>query len=160
VLHSHNQHEGWFWWIFTATCKMALHHTSTSVAVSIVCLAVVGALSTSALRQFWARVRATKKQDTELPQRYEDKDGAATAESEEAYSDVLPRLIVVLISLVACGIALTAAIVTTTHSHLPLSLEQWLQFATWVSPASLLPYQPPCLTFASCYSCSKPPPYT
>jgi multidrug efflux pump subunit AcrB len=115
---------------------MALHHTSTSVAISIACLAVVAVLSAPAAGQLFTRIRARKKQYAQLSKRYEDKDGVATEESEQAYSDVIPRLILILISIVACGVALTTAILTTTRSHLPLSLEQWLQFATWVRTAT------------------------
>ncbi|ETI29167.1 hypothetical protein G647_01620 [Cladophialophora carrionii CBS 160.54] len=111
---------------------MASHHTSTSVAISIACLAVVAVLSTPAVGQLFTRVQSRKKQDAHLSERYEDKDGVATQESEQSYSDQIPRLILILISLVACGVALATAILTTARSQLPLSLEQWLQFATWL----------------------------
>ena len=117
-----------------AASNMALHHTSTSVAIAIACLAIVAVLSIPAARQVFIRLRARQKQYEFLSDRYEDKDGVATDESQEAYSDFLPRLILILICIVACAVALTSAIITTTRSHLPLSLEQWLQFATWVSP--------------------------
>jgi hypothetical protein len=119
---------------------MASQHTPSSVAISIACLAVVSVLSIPAGRQLFIRLRAKRKQYIELTDRYEDKDGVATQESEEAYSDFLPRLLLILTSFVACGVALATAIVTTTRSHLPLTLEQWLQFATWVSPSLRTPF--------------------
>lgn len=112
---------------------MEAHHTATSVAISIACLVVVAALSVPALYQFFIRIRAKKDQYQELPDLYEDEDGEATEESQEAYSDFMPRLMLILISIFACLDALTTAILTTTRPHLSLSLEQWLQFATWVS---------------------------
>ncbi|KIW72199.1 hypothetical protein PV04_00411 [Phialophora macrospora] len=111
---------------------MAFHHTSASVAVSIACLTIVAVLSTPAAGQLITRLRGRKKQYAQLSERYEDKDGVATEESEQAYSDLIPRLILILISTVACAVALATAILTTTRSYLPLSLEQWLQFATWL----------------------------
>ena len=115
--------------------SMALHHTSTSVAIAVACLAVVAILSAPAAREGLIRLRAKRKQYAELSDRYEDEDGIATEESEDAYSDLLPRLLLILISLVTCAVALASAIVTTTRSYLPLSLEQWLQSATWVRSA-------------------------
>ena len=121
------------------TSNMALHHTSTSVAIAIAYLVVVVILSIPGARQFISRLRDGKKQNIELSDRYEDKDGVATEESQDAYSDFLPRLMLILISTTACAVALASAIVTTTRSHLPLSIEQWLQFATWVQLANALP---------------------
>ncbi|OAP61776.1 hypothetical protein AYL99_03979 [Fonsecaea erecta] len=111
---------------------MTAHHTSTSVAISIACLAVVGALSTPAFRQVLLRLRAKKDQYQELSQCYEDKDGKATEESQRAYSDFIVRLILIIISTIAFLDALATAILTTTRPQLSLTLEQWLQFATWV----------------------------
>jgi hypothetical protein len=141
--------------------SMALHHTTASVAISIACLAVAAVLSIPAAHQFLTRLRAKSKQYTEVADRYEDKDGVATEESEDAYSDFLPRLILLLISLVACGVGLASAILTTTRSHLPLSLEQWLQFATWVRHCfTSQSARSRCLTYTSCWSCFRPLPYT
>lgn len=114
----------------------ATHPTATSVAISITCLVVVAALSTPALSQYLKRVRARKDQYQTLSDHYEDKDGVATADSEEAYSDFVPRLLLILISTVACLDALATAVLTTTRPQISLTFEQWLQFATWVSSAS------------------------
>ncbi|KIX98535.1 uncharacterized protein Z520_05836 [Fonsecaea multimorphosa CBS 102226] len=110
---------------------MTAHHTSTSVAISIACLAAVGALSTPAFRQILLRLRAKKDQYQELSRCYEDKDGKATEESQQAYSDFVVRLILIIISTIAFLDALATAVLTTTRPHLSLTLEQWLQFATW-----------------------------
>lgn len=115
---------------------MGVHHTSTSVAISITCLAVVAALSIPALYQYVNRIRASKDEYQQLSDRYEDEDGEATEESQGAYSDFIPRLILILISVVACLDALATAVLTTTRPHLSLTLEQWLQFGTWVSKVS------------------------
>lgn len=120
------------------TANMESNHTSTSVAISIACLALVAVLSVPAFGHCVTRLRSkTKQYNSLLPDRYEDEDGAATDESQEAYSDLFPRLLLILISVVASAVALATAILTTTRSHLPLSLEQWLQFSTWVRLAAL-----------------------
>ncbi|EXJ95798.1 hypothetical protein A1O1_00922 [Capronia coronata CBS 617.96] len=110
----------------------AAHHTSTSVAISIACLVLVAAFSVPALSQYLARVRARKDQHQSTSDHYEDEDGIATAESEEAYSDFIPRLLLVLISTVACLDALATAVLTTTRPQLSLTIEQWVQFTTWL----------------------------
>ncbi|KIW98705.1 uncharacterized protein Z519_00366 [Cladophialophora bantiana CBS 173.52] len=110
---------------------MTAHHISSSVAISIACLAVVGALSTPAFRQFLLRIRPKKGQYQELSRRYEDKDGKATEESQRACSDVVVRWTLIIVSAIACLDALATAILTTNRPNLSLTLEQWLQFATW-----------------------------
>ncbi|OQU94778.1 ABC transporter transmembrane domain-containing protein [Cladophialophora immunda] len=111
---------------------MTAYHTSASVAISIASLAIVCALSAPALRQVLIRIRAKKDQYQELSRRYEDKDGKATEESQQAYSDFVVRLILIIISAIAFLDALATAVLTTTRPHLSLTLEQWLQFATWL----------------------------
>ncbi|EXJ81324.1 hypothetical protein A1O3_07614 [Capronia epimyces CBS 606.96] len=110
----------------------ATHHTTTSVAISIACSVIVAAFSIPALSQYISRLRAGKGQYQSISDHYEDEDGAATAESEEAYSDFVPRLLLILISTVASLDALATAVLTTTRPRLLLTFEQWLQFATWL----------------------------
>ncbi len=112
---------------------MAAHHTTGSVAVSIACLVAVALLSIPAGYKLVAKLRAKKDQYQHVSSRYEDKDGVATEESEEAFSDLIPRLLLILISIVACLDALATAVLTTTRPDLSLTIEQWLQFGTWVS---------------------------
>lgn len=112
---------------------MAVHHTTVSVAISITAFAVVTLLSIPALYQIITRFRARKAQYQHLSGIYEDKDGVATEESQEAFSDFIPRLILILLSIVVCLDALASAVIITTRPDLPLTIEQWLQFGTWVS---------------------------
>jgi len=79
---------------------MAAHHTTGSVAVSIACLVAVALLSIPAGYKLVAKLRAKKDQYQHVSSRYEDKDGVATEESEEAFSDLIPRLLLILISIV------------------------------------------------------------
>ncbi|KIX00443.1 uncharacterized protein Z518_10582 [Rhinocladiella mackenziei CBS 650.93] len=110
----------------------AAHHTTTSMVVSIACLVLVALLSIPAFYQHLRRIRAKKDQHQDLSDHYHDDDGVATEESEEAYSDFFPRLILILLSTVASLDALVTAVLTTTRPHVSLTFEQWLQFATWL----------------------------
>lgn len=112
---------------------MAEHHTTTSVAISIACLVVVALLSFPSANQFLARLRAKKNQYHDLSELYTDEDGVATEESQAAYSDLIPRLLLIIISVVASLDALATAVLTTTRPNHSLIVEQWLQLATWVS---------------------------
>ena len=106
--------------------------TTVSLALAIACLVLVGILSIPALLQYIDRLRKGKSKYFELSDRYEDEDGVATDDSEAAYSDFIPRLLLVLVSAVGTFDALAFAIVITTRPKLDLMIEQWLQFGTWV----------------------------
>lgn len=136
---------------------MAVPHITTSLAISIAGLAVVSAFSIPAIYQYISRLRQRKAQGRDVSDRYEDEDGVATQESEEAYHDFTPRLLLILVSVVACIDALVAAVLTTARPHLSLALEEWLQFATWVSLLGQNESDYP-LTPIRCWSCSKPSP--
>ncbi|KIV78105.1 hypothetical protein PV11_09860 [Exophiala sideris] len=111
---------------------MADHDTRTSVAISIACLVVVALLSFPSATQFIARFRAKQNHYRDLSGLYEDEDGVATVESQASYSDTTPRWILIITSIVASLDALTTAVLTTTRSHQSLTLEQWLQLASWL----------------------------
>jgi hypothetical protein len=131
------------------TTMAAAQHTTASAAISITCLVLVVLLSVPSIRQSVSRLRAKKVHFQALADRYEDEDGVATEESEEAYSDFVPRLILVLLSAVASLDALAAAVLITSRPQFSLAFEQWLQFVTWVSLLPM-PVGGRCLTPASC----------
>ena len=106
--------------------------TKTSLIAASTALIFVAALSTPSIIECIRRIRSTKAQYVDLSDRYEDEDGAATPESEEAFSDFLPRLIILLGSVVGSLDCLISAVLTTTSQAFPLFVEQWLQFITWV----------------------------
>lgn len=100
-------------------------------------LVLIVGLSLPAFLQILKRVRSSKLQYVDLSDRYEDEDGVATEESEGAYSDFIPRLILILVSVIGTIDCLASAILTTTRDALPLFVEQWLQFITWVWEVAL-----------------------
>ena len=107
--------------------------TTVSVAIAFVSLVLVALLSIPSLAQLVNRIRRRKEQYQALSDRYEDEDGVATDGSEAAYSDLVQRLILLLGSAIATLDALAFAVVITTRPSLPLAVEQWVQFGTWVS---------------------------
>jgi hypothetical protein len=89
-------------------------------------------LSTPALQQFTFRFKRRKDQYEQITSQYEDADGTATEESLKAYTDFIPRLLLILVSAIATSVALASAILITTRPDSPLTIEHWLQFTSWV----------------------------
>ena len=110
-----------------------LPQPTVSLSISVARLVVVGILSIPASIQYVKRIQRRKSQYSEVSDVYADKDGTATEESQEAFSDFVPRLILILTSAVAAVDALAAAVIATIRPQLPLAVDPWLQFASWVS---------------------------
>jgi hypothetical protein len=106
--------------------------TTWSLAAAITCLALVASLSLPAFLQQGKRHLTTKQPYYSLPDRYEDEDGTATKDSEEAYTDFIPRLFLLLLSVVGTLDALALGILTTTRVKLSLTVESWLIFGAWL----------------------------
>ena len=103
-----------------------------SLALPGACLLIVAFLSTPSISGLIWRVQNRKDQYRELSDHYEDKDGIANEESEAAFSDIVQRLLLFLVSLLAAVDTLVLAILITTRSHQPHSVEHWLRFGTWI----------------------------
>ena len=106
--------------------------TTLSLTAAIICLVLVTSLS---LPAFWQQGRhhvLTKPQYQALTDRYDDEDGIATKDSEEAYTDFIPRLLILLLSIVGTLDALILGILTTTRANLSLTVESWLIFGAWL----------------------------
>lgn len=106
--------------------------TTLSLAAAIACLILVASLSLPAFIQQGKRHLTTKQPYQSLADRYEDEDGVATKDSEEAYSDFIPRLLLLLLSIVGTLDALALGILTTTRVKLSLTVESWLIFGAWL----------------------------
>jgi hypothetical protein len=65
-------------------------------------------------------------------QLYEDEDGTATAESEAAFSDKAPKIIITLLAAVTWVPTIVAAVWSTLQPGRGLVIESWLQVAGWV----------------------------
>lgn len=107
--------------------------TTLSLTAAIVCLTLVAILTSPAIWEAVNRLRSSgKAQYQRLTEKYEDEDGEATEESEAAYSDFLPRLAIMLLSILGTLDSLALAVLATARAYLNLSTEQWLQLATWL----------------------------
>jgi hypothetical protein len=63
---------------------------------------------------------------------YEDKDGVATAESQQKYSVGLYNVLLLVVLVAGVGLGLTVAILGTIHSWSSLNI-LWMEFSAWVS---------------------------
>lgn len=119
--------------------------SSRSFAISIASLATI-ALASVTHASNAARLRSSAKRGYEaLTEKYEDEDGIATEDSQEAFSDATTRLLLVLDSFAASALAAASAALTLARPETAdfrlLIIQQWLQFASWVcrnDPACVL----------------------
>ena len=106
--------------------------TTTSLAIAIAALVLVALLTIPAGTGFYQRLIATKKQDLEFTDKYEDADGVATEESEAAFTTRIQRIFSLLTALVGFAVSLVSAILATLRADVQLPAESWLQFAAWI----------------------------
>jgi ABC-type multidrug transport system fused ATPase/permease subunit len=106
--------------------------TTVSLTAAIVCLVLVFTLSLPALSQIGKRCFMKKAEYQTVSERYEDEDGLATKDSEEAYSDFVPKLSLLLVSVIGTLGALALGILTTTRVKLSLTIESWLMLGAWL----------------------------
>lgn len=112
-----------------------LQSTTTTLATSIVGLVLVAIDTVPALWQISKRFSTNKKDHLKQPpDLYEDEDGVATKETMAAFTDKYQRISIVLLSILGFLVSLVLAILATVRLRLSLPIEQWLQFAIWVSP--------------------------
>lgn len=106
----------------------------TSTTVCVAALFLIVACSTLSLRRVFDRLtRTAGPRYCPASVTYEDEDGAATPESQIAYSYQMPRVLALLLSVVGFLGALTLCIITTQASCSMPGVELWLQFAGWVT---------------------------
>ena len=119
-----------------------LDATTTSCTVSIACLTLIGLASIPHGSSIIQQCRTTKRKYEALTDQYEDEDGEATEQSLKNFSDLTQRLLLILGSAAAVPIAAATAILVITRSEtagiIQLAAQQWLQFASWVCPSSIM----------------------
>lgn len=108
-----------------------LARTADIVAAAGLLLIVV--CSVPSLRRIAHRfIPRHRLREQPIAERYEDEDGTATAESEAAYSYQLPRVVVLLLSVICLLDSLVLCVITTRSQSSALGVGQWLQFGAWV----------------------------
>lgn len=104
-----------------------------SVAAAAAALFVIAACSAPAVWRLALRCLPIQNRRSQpIPKSYEDEDGIATQESVAAYSYQLPRVLVLLISLVCLANSLVCCVITTRSPGSGLRVEQWMQLGVWV----------------------------
>lgn len=68
----------------------------------------------------------------ESPELYEDDDGVATDESQRAFSDQLPKILITATSGLGFLLALALAVLDSVERRDSLKVESWIAFAAWV----------------------------
>lgn len=110
--------------------------SARSFAISIASLAAVALASAPHVSNAVQLRTSAKRKYQVLTEKYEDEDGIATQDSQDAFSDLYPRIGLVAGSFVASALAAASASLTLTRpetaDHQHLIIQQWLQFASWV----------------------------
>ena len=118
---------------------MQISHDEASFARSVLvvvatALSVIVACSALSFQRIVLRFRQNQKpQYQSVSEPYKDEDGTATQASEAAYSYQLPRISVLLFSIVCLLNSLVLCIIATQQPlESNLRIEQWLHFCAWV----------------------------
>ena len=105
----------------------------TNIGLLAASLSGIIACSTPSARRIGIRIFSTQKSRYQIASEgYEDEDGTVTRESEAAYSYQIPRVLVLLLSVLGLSASLALSVITARSHHSVLALEQWLLFAAWV----------------------------
>lgn len=102
------------------------------VTGAVGCFVIVLLSYTSLLRIVKNVSRPDRQGDGETPELYEDEDGAATEETQNAFSDKLPRVMVAVTTGLGLLISLALAVFGAVRPHGSLSVEAWISFGAWV----------------------------
>jgi len=76
-----------------------------------------------------SRVQHGHDENSEL---YEDEDGTATEETQQAFSDKLPKVLILVTSSLGLLFSLALAVFGSTRPRSSLIFERWLAFGAWV----------------------------
>ena len=107
--------------------------STAKIVVGSLGLAVVLAISTPALLTFYRKFDPDRHPDYQpIGDFYEDEDGKASEESQKKFSTFLPRLIVLVASMLGGLISIVKAVLETSFSSADRAVDEWLRFASWV----------------------------
>lgn len=103
--------------------------------LALLAAALVGivACSTPSARRIGIRISSPQESPYRpTSERYEDEDGTATLESEAAYTYQIPRLLVLLFSVLGALASLVLMLITVRKQRSIRAVEQWLLLGAWV----------------------------
>lgn len=104
----------------------------TSIIVAAIGLVLLATASIPTVLAFYGKVKTRKGFAGDYNILYEDKDGAATEESQKKFSTIIPRSLCVTGSIIGCLLSIAEAVLRTSNPGRSLFIESWLVFASWV----------------------------
>lgn len=104
---------------------------SWALVLHCVAAAVIGLLTIGSTVQTILRI-VSKPKKVEEGALYEDKDGTATRESQDAYSIKLQNVLATLITVAGFGVALAGAVRATVEGKSGSWVDEWVQLGLWV----------------------------
>lgn len=91
------------------------------------------ACSTPSARRIGRHISSNRKLRYQpISERYADEDGTATRESEAAYSYQIPRVVILVLSVLGLLASLALGVITAQNHRSTLIIEEWLLFGAWV----------------------------
>ena len=105
-----------------------LSSQTNSLIVGAVGLGLVGISSVPALLRLYGRRKGSNEEI-----QYVDEDGAATEESQKAFSAVIPRYLILASAVIGLLLSIAAAVLSTVRPSGIFFLESWLLVGGWVS---------------------------
>lgn len=104
----------------------------TSIVVAAIGLGLIAIASIPIALTSNRKIKRWKglAEDNNVP--YEDKDGAATEESQKNFSTILPRSLSATGSIIGFLLSIVEAVLRTSIPERSLFIESWLVFASWV----------------------------
>lgn len=102
------------------------------VTGAVGCFFILLVCYSSVSRTFKSASGPGRQGDGEIPELYEDEDGTATEETQHAFSDKPPRVLVAVTTGVGLLISLALAVFGAVRPHGSLFVEAWIAFGAWV----------------------------
>lgn len=110
----------------------------TSIVVAAIGLGFLAAASIPTVFTFNEKIKRRKEFAEDNNYLYEDKDGAATEDSQKKFSTIIPRSLSVTGSIIGCLLSIAEAVLRTSDPRRSLFIESWLVFASWVGQVVII----------------------
>ena len=111
---------------------MEASEIASLVTGAVGCFVIVLVSYSSLSRTLKNVSRHERQGDGEPPELYEDEDGMATEETQNAFYDTLPRVLVAVTTGVGVLVSLALAVFGAVRPHGSLFIEAWISFGAWV----------------------------
>ena len=99
-----------------------------SLATSALGLSAIGLLSLPGILSLVAQLHGRQAQSDV----YEDKDGKSTPEATKAFTNKIPRIVVLVLSVLGLGLSVTLAVLATLGQGNGFIVDNWICVGAWV----------------------------